>query len=163
MFFIQLSLSDKYMVYRLIRKSNPYKPYVRGHGNWQGKEVHGVCELEFLFEAESVSEIFEQKPIMELFYMCGDKNVKPFVMDEEYTFGGLSVYSEKRSVSYHAEGISPIAGEHAFEYIYKTYHNEIVLVISEWNRAHIKDMQIVFTNRKTKQYHLWYELTIVNE
>ena len=157
---MQLGLSDKYMVYRLVKQSDPYKPYIKGHGNWPGKEVRGICNLEFLFEAESVLEVFEQKPIVELFYMCDDKNVKPFVMDEEYTFRGLGVSSERGSVNYHTDGTSPIEGEQAFEYIYKTYDNDVVVVIDAWNMAHVGNVHLVLENIAKKQYHLWYDVEI---
>ena len=125
--------------------------------------MHGICNLEFLFETGSVAEIFEQKPIIELFYMCGDKNVKSFVMDEEYTFNGLSVSSENRSVNYHAVGTAPIEGEFAFFYIYKTFGDEVIFVTNEWNRAHMKEMHMQFQRLEKRQYGLWYDVKFINE
>lgn len=147
---MKTDISDKYIVYRLAKKRESEWSYIKRHGSLLNREVTGICALEFLFESSSIEEIFEYKPIVELFYMCGDKNVKPFALDKESTFCGMEINSENGVVIYHTNGNALIKGRQAFEYIFKTYYDDIIFIIDAWNMVHIKAMNIYLKNREKK-------------
>ena len=63
---------DYYRVYRLVKVSDPYRPYVKGENNgWWIRKINGECVLELLAEMETVEEILEQFPMIEAYYEMG--------------------------------------------------------------------------------------------
>ena len=148
---------DYYKAFRLVKVSEPYKPYIKGEG-WRWRALHGTCRLELITEAETMEEIVEQLPVFDLYYQVGYKNVKPFVFVNGLEFCSLFLRFGDRGVCYHVNGTRLIEGEQAFELIYESYDNEIVFVVSSWNAEKLTEMSLAF--ERGKEYHLYYELKI---
>ena len=148
---------DYYKAYRLVKVSEPYKPYIKGEG-WRWCALHGTCRLELITEAETMEEIVEQLPVFDMYYEVGYKNVKPFVFVNGLKFQGLHLASGNNSVGYHVKGTAPIKGELAFQLIYESYDHEIIFIVSAWNAEKLTEMSLSF--ERGKEYHLRYELKI---
>ena len=153
-------LEDTYKAYKLVKVSEPYMRYQKGAGYWWKKqsEVKGQCRLELLCEVKHLGEIFEQFPIMDCYYRCGDRNVKPFVMDNEYKFRSFHTRGTAGWIGYHTDGIARIEGDRAFEYIYRTFESDPIFVGEAWNLEQIEEMDIGFIRESTKEYWLTYEV-----
>lgn len=150
---------DYYKAYRLVKVSNPYRPYVKGGKNeWRVHEVLGMCKLELLMESETIEEIMEQFPVVEMYYEVGYRNVKSFTFSNELEFQGLHLRSGEKYVCYHANGTTPIKGELAFRYIYESFDNEVVLIVSSWNTEKLTEMSLTFNSGK--KYWIHYDLEL---
>ena len=121
---------DYYRVYRLVKVSDPYRPYVKGENNgWWIRKINGECVLELLAEMESVEGILVQFPMIEAYYdydfdilAFAEHGIHGKEWDQEpsiiplYTFQNL----------WHGKRVHPTTEEyHAFlDGTYKTEKNE---------------------------------------
>ena len=150
---------DYYKAYRLVKVSDPYLPYVKGETNgWRIHKVPGICKLYLLMESETIEEIMEQFPVVEMYYEVGYQNVRTFPFEDGLKFVGLHLRSGGNCVCYHANGTTPIKGELAFRYIYESFDNEVILIVSSWNADKLTEMSLSF--HRGKEYWIHYDLEL---
>ena len=148
---------DYYKAYKLTKISDPYRTYLKGQNNgWWNPKISGECRLELLMETETIEEIMENFPIYDAFYEIGYRNAKPFLFVDGLKFRGLHLYSGQNCVSYHTDGTASIKGELAFLFIYESFGNEIIFIISSWNKTKVREMKIGFS--RGREYGLNYNL-----
>ena len=153
---------DYYKAFRLVKVSDPYLPYIKGENNgWWIRKIPGKCKLDFLTEAETMEEIMEQFPVCEMYYELGYRNVIPFMYEDNLRFVDLHLRSGENSVCYHVDGTAAIKGELAFQYIYESFDNEIILITSSWNSEKLTDMSLNFN--RGKEYWIHYDLEFMDK
>lgn len=169
---MQESLKTYYQAYRLVKASEPHyeREWLGVWDSYRGKRnesVHGKCQLKLVAESETIDDLLESIPSMEIYFqnMENEKNImmKPFSLCDgeeveyfRYSFGGglylLRVDRERSAWP-----------ECDFRMIYRTYDRSIVIIMDSWMAANIEKLNmntVVRKGEKASKFQ-WYDVEFV--
>lgn len=147
------NLTKQFRAYKLVRYRDPKNKKWEKSRGWVYDYENGMCYLQLIAEEETMDLLYATVPPIEMYFEGHYGIVKPFYLEKRLKFEGMYGVVGDKEYGYHTLDLENCDCSFAFNRIYRTYDESIILTIDSWYASQMRDTKIYFGGIMDGKYY----------